>query len=154
MSAARSIAPRRLDRADFDRRLRAASERLAAAKAQRASVNKRLAQVRSRHQELQRRRVELREQVEARRATLHTPKSRAAAAILDAARTVMDVGIDELWLDYFALGGNATPDEVAGMLAGLKPILRLEHDRLVVAMNERFSEAGMGRPLCYWDGSR
>jgi hypothetical protein len=79
---------------------------------------------------------------------------RAAAAILQAGVQVAELSPEELWLDYFALGGDATLSEVNAMVAGETPLSRLDHDRLAVVINERLQQVGFGRPLAYWDGSR
>ena len=99
-------------------------------------------------------RVALAADIRRRRSSLETPSIRAAVAILEAARTVAAVDLQELWVDYFALGGDATSEELGDMLVGNRPMFRLDHDRVAVALNERFHDQGLGRPLAYWDGSR
>jgi hypothetical protein len=64
------------------------------------------------------------------------------------------MGLQELWLEYFALGGNATMTRLGEMLAGQVPLCRADHDRMAVVLNERLDQAGWGRLLAYWDGSR
>jgi hypothetical protein len=48
--------------------------------------------------------------------------------------------VEELWLDYFALGGNAGRYEVEAYLAGLMPLSAHEHNVLAQAVNERLAE--------------
>ncbi len=79
---------------------------------------------------------------------------RAAAAIREAAVRVCGISLEELWLDYFALGGDATPSQVREFLAGSAPLEQADHDRLVVVLNERLAASGQGRPLAFWVGSR
>lgn len=66
----------------------------------------------------------------------------------------MQVGltISALWVRYFALGGMSTPLELEAVLFGA--LMPGPHDRdlITVALNERFAELGLGRPLPYSDG--
>src|SRR4051812_3810027 len=57
--------------------------------------------------------------------------------------------ITQLWVRYFALGGNASVLELEGYLYGaLRPEV-LEHDRIVHAINERHQEQGDDHPVPY-----
>ena len=47
---------------------------------------------------------------------------------------------NELWLRYFALGGDAGPTEVDAYLNGLMPFSQLQHNILALALNERLNE--------------
>ena len=112
------------------------------------------AQARSRRDELRMERLALRSQIEQRRDGSRTLQGRAASALLEAAMGVLGATVQDVWVDYFAVGGNASREEVAAMLAGGRPLDRLDHDRLALVLNERMADAGFGRPLAYWDGSR
>ncbi len=112
------------------------------------------AEARVRRSQLRRQRIQLRAQMQLRRASAPDFDRRAAAAILEAALSVSGLTVSQLWLDYVALGGSATRAELAAMVAGAGPIDRLDHDRIVSALNERLDDGGFGRPLAYWDGSR
>ena len=62
--------------------------------------------------------------------------------------------LEELWLRYVALGGNADPMEVDGYLHGLVLLTPGEHNVLACAVNERLDELGDGHvrvPYC-WRG--
>ena len=48
--------------------------------------------------------------------------------------------IEELWLRYFALGGDAGRYEVEAYLTGLMPMSPHEHNVLAQAINERLAE--------------
>jgi len=48
--------------------------------------------------------------------------------------------VHELWLAYFALGGDAGPVEVEAYLHALMPLSELQHNILALAVNERLSE--------------
>jgi hypothetical protein len=48
--------------------------------------------------------------------------------------------MNELWLRYFALGGDAGPTEVDAYLNGLMPFSQLQHNILALAINERLNE--------------
>jgi hypothetical protein len=47
---------------------------------------------------------------------------------------------NELWLRYFALGGDAGPTEVDAYLNGLMPLSEFQHNILALAVNERLNE--------------
>jgi hypothetical protein len=47
---------------------------------------------------------------------------------------------NELWLRYFALGGDAGPVEVEAYLNGLMPFSQFQHNILALALNERLNE--------------
>jgi len=53
--------------------------------------------------------------------------------------------VEELWLRYFALGGDAGKVEVEAYLAGLMPLSSLQHNILAHAVNERLDELGPRR---------
>lgn len=50
------------------------------------------------------------------------------------------LSVDELWLRYFALGGEAGEVEVEAYLSGLMLMTPLQHDILAHAINERLDE--------------
>lgn len=47
---------------------------------------------------------------------------------------------DQLWLRYFALGGEAGPVEVEAFVNGLMPLAAMQRDLLAQAVNERLDE--------------
>lgn len=49
-----------------------------------------------------------------------------------------------LWLRYFALGGEAGPDEVDAYLLGLGSLPELEHNILALAVNDRLRDLSPG----------
>lgn len=55
------------------------------------------------------------------------------------------LSVDELWLRYFALGGDAGKVEVEAYLSGLMPLPSLQHNILAHAINERLDELGPRR---------
>ncbi len=112
------------------------------------------ARAESRRQEIREQRSRLDVDITSRRAALHSADAVAAAAILDSAVKVTGIDPEQLWIDYVALGGDASPDRLRAMLAGEAPLVRLDHDRLVLALNERLADAGHQRLLSFWDGSR
>lgn len=63
-------------------------------------------------------------------------------AVLDAARQEAGLSQAELWVRYFELGGMAMPLEVEAFLFGLVAPSPHDHEVLVHALNERFSELG------------
>lgn len=50
--------------------------------------------------------------------------------------------IEELWLRYFAIGGDSGKVEVEAYLAGLTALTTLQHNVLAHAINERLDELG------------
>lgn len=57
--------------------------------------------------------------------------------------------VEELWLRYFALGGDAGKVEIEAYLAGLMPLASLQHNILAHAINERLDEMGPPRRAPY-----
>ncbi|WP_236827609.1 MULTISPECIES: PP2C family protein-serine/threonine phosphatase [unclassified Blastococcus] len=51
-----------------------------------------------------------------------------------------DLGLEQLWVRYFALGGTADLMEVDAYLNGLAPVPDTQHDLLAHAVNERLDE--------------
>ncbi|MHB1534650.1 MAG: hypothetical protein ACYC1D_08580 [Acidimicrobiales bacterium] len=72
-------------------------------------------------------------------------------AVLEAARRALDLSLHQLWMDYFGLGGNLLPTQIAACLSGAHTIADYDHDLLVQALNERHLDAGNDRPLSYAD---
>ena len=72
-------------------------------------------------------------------------------------RTAMgqaELGLQELWLRYLALGGTATAEEVEAHVdgrrgGGFDGDGHLQHDTLVQALNERFMEMDLNHPVPY-----
>jgi hypothetical protein len=58
---------------------------------------------------------------------------------------VSQLTVEELWLRYFALGGDAGKVEIEAYLAGLMPLPSLQHNILAHAVNERLDELGPRR---------
>jgi hypothetical protein len=52
------------------------------------------------------------------------------------------VSLQQLWLDYFALGGGTGEIEVEAFLAGIMPLPAVERDLLAQALNERLDQTG------------
>jgi hypothetical protein len=57
--------------------------------------------------------------------------------------------MEELWQDYFALGGNAPPLELEAFLQEAMKAPRREYDILAHALNERFVGMGQDHPVPY-----
>ena len=70
---------------------------------------------------------------------------------LDRARTDAALTLSELWLRYFALGGNASPVEVEAYLHEALTPATHEYNVLAHAINERFVELGGNHPVPYSD---
>jgi hypothetical protein len=74
----------------------------------------------------------------------------SAAQLLDTARQMASLDLSQLWLDYFALGGNCSPAELTALLSGERSIEQIDYEILAAALNERFAEAGFGHPVEGW----
>jgi hypothetical protein len=59
---------------------------------------------------------------------------------LAAAYASSGLRIGELWLAYFALGGNAGLYEIEAYVAGLMPMDAHEHNVVACAVNEQLAE--------------
>jgi hypothetical protein len=70
--------------------------------------------------------------------------------ILETARALAGMSLDELWLAYMALGGNASPDLMRAYLQGThtEPV---GYDILAHALNEEFVDQGSNHPVPYAD---
>lgn len=73
-------------------------------------------------------------------------------ATLDEARRDAGLSHGELWVRYFALGGMAVPTEVRAYLLGVRTPSEHDHEVLVHALNERFTELGRNHPVPHLDG--
>jgi hypothetical protein len=51
-----------------------------------------------------------------------------------------ELTVQELWLRYFALGGDAGPTEIDAYLNALMPMSEVQHNILALAVNERLKE--------------
>jgi hypothetical protein len=51
-----------------------------------------------------------------------------------------ELSVQELWLRYFALGGDAGPTEIDAYLNGLMGLTEFQHNILALAVNERLAE--------------
>lgn len=68
---------------------------------------------------------------------------------LDRARREADLTQGQLWLRYFGLGGMSPELEVEAILYGALEPTSLDRDRIVHALNERFTELGRNHPVPY-----
>ncbi len=59
------------------------------------------------------------------------------------------LSLQELWLRYVALGGDAAPLELEAFLLGLMRLDDYQHDILAHALNERLDELGLPRDVPY-----
>ncbi len=76
--------------------------------------------------------------------------SPAAYEILESARALAGMSLDELWLAYMALGGNASPDVMRAYLQGTYTGA-VGYDILAHALNEEFGDQGSDHPVPYAD---
>lgn len=74
---------------------------------------------------------------------------RGGATSLDSAREDVGLSRADLWMRYFALGGNAMPTEFEAYLEGVLEPGPVEYDIVVHAINERSMEMGLDRRWPY-----
>jgi len=72
------------------------------------------------------------------------------ADALDRARQKTGLSQAELWMRYFGLGGMRPELEVEAILFGALSPTELDHDQIVHALNERFTELGQNHPVPYF----
>ena len=68
---------------------------------------------------------------------------------LDRARQDAGLSKGQLWLRYFGLGGMTPALELDAMLHGALEPTDVDRDRIVHALNERFTELGRNHPVPY-----
>ena len=68
---------------------------------------------------------------------------------VERARKKLGLSLDQLWLAYFELGGEASALELEAYFEGLYELDRLQHDVLMHALNERFVDLGQNHPMSY-----
>ena len=73
------------------------------------------------------------------------------SAVLDAARIQAGMAAADVWLAYFALGGNETFQGVRAILEGSHVPSQPDYDLLAQALNERFMDRGANHPVPYRD---
>jgi hypothetical protein len=71
------------------------------------------------------------------------------AGVLETARREAGLSLDELWLRYFELTGQASLLELEAYLEGVLVPDRLQHDLIAQALNERYLELGMEERVPY-----
>lgn len=81
--------------------------------------------------------------------TITPPSEAPGPGVLERARIHAALNVHQLWLRYFALGGDAYPDELGGFLTGGVEPGRREYNLLVDALNERFTELDLARSVLY-----
>ena len=73
------------------------------------------------------------------------PESATRSALLAAALEQADWTLDQLWVNYLAVGGTAGIFELEAHLADLNALPSIQHDPLACALNERLAD--LGNPL-------
>lgn len=69
--------------------------------------------------------------------------------ILEEGRRLAALGIGQLWWSYVAIGGSASPTEVAGMLSGEVVPDAVQYDLLAQALNDHLTGLGLDQPVPY-----
>lgn len=66
---------------------------------------------------------------------------------LEAARADLGLTVEQLWIAYFALGGNGAPDDVRHWLADAARAPARDYNLLAHALNEEFTARGRNHPV-------
>ena len=61
------------------------------------------------------------------------------------------LSLEELWLDYLALGGTATAAQIASYARGQQCPDAYQHNMIAQAINEHFIGRGQDHPVAYRD---
>jgi hypothetical protein len=74
----------------------------------------------------------------------------ATLAEVRAAREQLGLSVGDLWITYFAVGGNRDVTHLAAYLANEgHEIDPADHDCVIAALNETFIDRGLDHPLHY-----
>jgi len=68
---------------------------------------------------------------------------------VDAGRRRLDMSYHDVWVGYFAVGGNGSLADVRAWLSGDMRLPAHDHDLLVQAINDAFTDVGLDHPLGY-----
>lgn len=79
------------------------------------------------------------------------PAGMQSGNVLEAARGRLGVGLQDLWLAYFGLGGTASQRQVEAYLRGDAPLDGSQHDVLAQAINDRAIDQSENAPAPYAD---
>jgi hypothetical protein len=75
----------------------------------------------------------------------------ANAATLQTGRNLLGLSYTQLWVDYYALGGNHGLGDFEAWLTGGTALSSTNYDMVAVALNERFMDRNSDHPIPYSD---
>jgi hypothetical protein len=75
----------------------------------------------------------------------------ARPGTIEAGRQRLGMSLHQLWVGYFAVGGNAPLAQVDEWLSGASSPSPGDHDLLAQALNDEFLERGLNHPIPYSD---
>jgi hypothetical protein len=64
-------------------------------------------------------------------------------------RERLDLTAHDVWVGYFAIGGNGSFDDVERWISSGRDVPRREHNLLAQALNDRFCVRGLDHPVGY-----
>ena len=64
------------------------------------------------------------------------------------------MSVRDLWIAYFAVGGNGSLADVAGWLGGSADPNDRDHDLMAQALNDQFADRDLDHPMSYRSDSR
>ncbi len=68
---------------------------------------------------------------------------------MDQARKQVGLSLNQLWVDYFQMGGKADPLEFEAIFDGLLRLDSYQYNVIAHALNECFTEQGENHPVPY-----
>jgi hypothetical protein len=68
---------------------------------------------------------------------------------LAAGREQLGMGLRRLWIAYFGVGGNGTPEQVERWMSGADEPSGRDHNFLAQVLNDEFVERGGNHPVRY-----
>ncbi len=68
---------------------------------------------------------------------------------IGAALSQLGLGIRDLWIGYFAIGGNGSLADVTRWVDGTAHPTDEDHDLMAHALNEEFADRDLDRPVGY-----
>jgi hypothetical protein len=83
------------------------------------------------------------------RVVASVPAATGPGPSLDVFRRQLILSRSDLWVEYFALGGEAGPEAFGLYLSGDGGLNTAEHNTIAVALNEQFMDRGLNRPVPY-----
>jgi hypothetical protein len=73
-----------------------------------------------------------------------------SSAIVTDSLSQLGWSVRDLWVAAIGIGGNLSRRDVETIAAGTRVASRAEHNILVAALNDGFTDLGQNHPLAHW----